>query len=255
MLDLPIVHVTAVDSTNTEEKKNLTMQIGIISSALEHAVPEQMFTTDPLNPADAVSAVKALSKATQQGQRIYHITQANQATALQNINHEPETMAEITNALQTGKEVITHTDAISVPGWSGAGYIIFDPITGDGAYKISGGANGSYLDYYDGDLATGVLFALSVLGLLIGTPGALIAGLLLVFTLFHMFMTFMIIDLQVKGEGCLTNAFSTLTGAFSLAMLVVAKKFGVINTAFITSLYSFMTGKAVKSVSALCGKI
>lgn len=30
-------------------------------------------------------------------------------------------------------------------GWSGAGYIIFDPVTGSGAYKIGGGKNGSYL--------------------------------------------------------------------------------------------------------------
>jgi hypothetical protein len=33
---------------------------------------------------------------------------------------------------------------MSVPGWSGAGYIILDPEPGAGAYKISGGANGSF---------------------------------------------------------------------------------------------------------------
>ncbi len=43
--------------------------------------------------------------------------------------------------------MITHTDAVSVPGWTGAGYIIIDPETetetetGDGAYLISGGGN------------------------------------------------------------------------------------------------------------------
>ncbi len=54
-------------------------------------------------------------------------------------------MSEIRAALNAGKEVITHTDSISVPGWSGVGYIILDPVTGDGAYKISGGANGGWL--------------------------------------------------------------------------------------------------------------
>jgi hypothetical protein len=54
-------------------------------------------------------------------------------------------MTEIRNALAAGKEVITHTDAVSVPGWSGAGYIITDPDTGAGAYKIAGGGNGSYI--------------------------------------------------------------------------------------------------------------
>jgi len=40
--------------------------------------------------------------------------------------------------------VTTHTDNVSVPGWSGAGYIVIDPKTGDGAYLISGGTNGGF---------------------------------------------------------------------------------------------------------------
>jgi hypothetical protein len=72
--------------------------VGALASALEHAIPEQMFVT-PENPGEAVSAVKALQKAASQGQRIYHITQENMATALPNLR----------------KEVITHTDPISVP--------------------------------------------------------------------------------------------------------------------------------------------
>jgi hypothetical protein len=40
--------------------------------------------------------------------------------------------------------VITHTDNIQVPGWSGAGYIILDQETGVGSYKISGGGNGGW---------------------------------------------------------------------------------------------------------------
>jgi len=44
-----------------------------------------------------------------------------------------------------GKTVITHTDPVSVPGWSGAEYIILDPDTGEGAYRIGGGLDGSEL--------------------------------------------------------------------------------------------------------------
>jgi len=36
--------------------------------------------------------------------------------------------------------VIIHSDPVSVPGWTGAGYIVFDPVVGDGAYLISGGS-------------------------------------------------------------------------------------------------------------------
>ncbi len=34
---------------------------------------------------------------------------------------------------------------MSVPGWSGAGYVILDPVVGDGEWKISGGDNGGRL--------------------------------------------------------------------------------------------------------------
>jgi len=59
---------------------------------------------------------------------------------------------------------LTHTDSISVPGWSGAGYIIIDPLTGNGSYKISGGGNG-------GALVATFLVAIFILSLLFITVG------------------------------------------------------------------------------------
>jgi len=66
-------------------------------------------------------------------------------------------MDEIRHALNAGKQVTTHTDAVSVPGWSGAGYIITDPTTGDGAYKISGGGNGGFIE--PGELEKGFFWS------------------------------------------------------------------------------------------------
>lgn len=88
-----------------------------------------------MDPGEAISAVKALAKANAQGQRIYQITPANQGTTLPNIHHHLDTMTEIRTALAAGLEVITHTDAVSIPGWSETGYIILDPGTGSGAFK------------------------------------------------------------------------------------------------------------------------
>ena len=143
-LDIPLETVSAVNDGDWEKRKQFILQIGVLSSALEHAVPEQMFASqDPNEPRpDAISAVKALQKASAAEQRIYHITPLNKDDVLPNIHHDSGTMTEIRSALAVGKEVITHTDAVSVPGWSGAGYIILDSETGDGAYKISGGLNG-----------------------------------------------------------------------------------------------------------------
>jgi len=47
------------------------------------------------------------------------------------------------------------------PGYTGAGYIILDPITGEGAYRISGGGNG-------GSLFTALSFLLNTISIFIG---------------------------------------------------------------------------------------
>jgi len=144
VMNIRIARQLGVHQTDPEPLRNLNLQIGALSSMLEHAIPEQMFVNDQ-NPGEAISAVKALAKANAAEQRMYHLTPANQSTTLPNIHHASDTMAEIRAALAAGLEVITHTDAVSVPGWSGAGYIIFDPVTGSGAYKISDGGNGGLL--------------------------------------------------------------------------------------------------------------
>ncbi|NOR71424.1 MAG: hypothetical protein GQ532_17325 [Methylomarinum sp.] len=191
VFDIPLVNINGANDGNQEKQKQFTLQTGILSSALEHAVPEQMFVNEQ-NPEKAISAVKALQKASAQGQRIYHITKANQSTILSNIHHDSETMTEIRNALNAGKEVITHTDAVQVPGWSGAGYIITDPVTGDGAYKIAGGGNGGFY----GGIAFGITFsslvALSVSAVIstgTGNAGAALAVLALVQILGPLFLS------------------------------------------------------------------
>ena len=148
VFDLPIAGVQLTDGLEQEKTAQFNQQIGLLSSALEHAVPEQMFSTEA-EPADAISAVKALSKANAEGQRIYQMTRDNMASTLPNLNLATETESEIRTALRAGLTVIAHTDNVSVPGWTGAGYIIFDPETGSGAYKISGGANGGVLTCED----------------------------------------------------------------------------------------------------------
>ncbi|MDD5277333.1 MAG: hypothetical protein PHR16_14790, partial [Methylovulum sp.] len=91
---MPMFHIVGQDANDQEKRAGYQFQVGLLSSALEHAVPEQMFV-NAQNPGEAISAVKALQKANAQGQRIYHITPANQATALPNLHHDPLVMEEI----------------------------------------------------------------------------------------------------------------------------------------------------------------
>ena len=112
-------------------------------SAYEHLIPEKLFT-DPTdaNRPQGVSAVKALALAVSQGQKIFTLNAQNQAqqpALLAQISIDPQAMAEIQNALAAGKEVVVHQAPITQSGWTGSGYIISDPATGSGAYKIAGG--------------------------------------------------------------------------------------------------------------------
>ncbi|MBT9100305.1 hypothetical protein KFZ76_21660 [Methylovulum psychrotolerans] len=214
-LDIPLVSVTASDDGDAAHKKQYTLQTGILSSALESAVPEQLFT-NAQNPGEAISAVKALQKASAAGQRIYHITPANQAATLANIHHDADTMADIRNALNAGKEVITHTDTVSVPGWTGAGYIITDA-EGAGAYKIAGGANGGFL------IILGFVFlGIMMLIALISTSVALlpILGLVLAESLLiRQAFTFANFVLQVGQSNCSDDVKKTLV---SKAVFMIA---------------------------------
>ena len=125
--------------------------VGVQGSALEHLIPEQAFKNsrlaadDPLQP-QGVSAVKAIAIAASQGQRIYTLNAANQAihaATISQLGIDPDARQEITDALASGKEVTVHRSTISYAGFTGSGYIIVDPQTGAGAYRISGGLNGA----------------------------------------------------------------------------------------------------------------
>lgn len=124
----------------------LGLQTGLLSSALESAIPEQIFGGQ-VEATQSISAVRALQLAMQQGQRIYHITPVNQAQVLPNLHLDNLALSEINQALAAGKEVIAHTDRISAAGFTGEGYILFDPVSGDGAYKVTGGKNGSSMSW------------------------------------------------------------------------------------------------------------
>jgi len=110
-------------------------------SAMEHIVPEQMFSTET-NKAQGISAVKAIGLAGQEGQKIWTIDDTNLEFALNKINLGADTETDIRNAVNAGKVVTTHTAKINFNGWIGEGYIMIDPKTGAGAYMIAGGGNG-----------------------------------------------------------------------------------------------------------------
>jgi len=112
-------------------------------------ITERLFTdmNDPNHP-QAISAVKAIALAASRGQRVYTLNQDNlnqHASIVASLAINIDVKQEITDALAFGNEVIVHQETISAFGFTGVGYIIVDPDTGAGAYKISSGANGAKL--------------------------------------------------------------------------------------------------------------
>lgn len=140
-----ITLVKALDA-DTSTPIQFLSESGMNSSALEHSVPEQLWSTTA-NPAYAVSAVKALQLANDQGMPIYTINQSNINAILPQLQHDGGTISDIQNAVNAGKEVTVSKADVTFNGWTGCGYIIVDPVTGAGAYMISGGMNGGLLMY------------------------------------------------------------------------------------------------------------
>lgn len=175
-LDIPVNLATASNDGDSEKDKQFVIQSGMLLSALEHITPEQLFNTAPGNLLNAFSAVKALQLASAEGQRIYQVTQTNISSVMPNLNLDEGAEAEIQAAVNGGKEVITHTELVSVPGYTGAGYIILDPVTGAGAYKISGGSNGGFLLAF---LVTVLAFIVAISLLASGTLLGVLGGAIL----------------------------------------------------------------------------
>jgi len=149
---------------------------GLVSSSLEHAVPIQMFG-DPLNRIEGISAVKAIQLAMQSGQKIFQIDQSNVNQALSELSLDVSVENEISSVVRQGRVVITHSSNVSIPGWSGAGYIILDPEIMDGSYKITGGSNGGFWSGFLIGLAISLFAAASLFPFL--APLLVIIGVML----------------------------------------------------------------------------
>ena len=76
-LDIPVGKTIVADNNNRQNFLNYRMQAGMIASSLEHQTPEQMYNTDPNNPVQGISTMKALALANAEGQNITHHIQAS----------------------------------------------------------------------------------------------------------------------------------------------------------------------------------
>lgn len=142
-MDIAYYHSMTVSKDGSQQKAiDYFSATGPRLSALEHQIPEQLFSTIT-EQVHSISAVAALTIAASQGQRIYEVDSSDSAAVLPVLNVGDDVKEDIANAVSAGLVVTVHQSPIVSAGWQGVGYIIHDPTTGAGAYKISGLANGS----------------------------------------------------------------------------------------------------------------
>lgn len=106
---------------------------GYNTSALEHWTLQQVYGKR------SISSVSALQIAALQGQPILTITSAGQVAGL---GLSAQAKTNITNALARGRRALVSQNPISYGGWSGEGYVTYDPVLGSASYLISGNLNG-----------------------------------------------------------------------------------------------------------------
>jgi len=242
-LDIETTRVVRALDNDQQKTIDFAIQTGSIGSALEHQVPEQMFNTDPANPTQGISTVKALQLANQQGQKIYKIDQTNIDTVLPKLNLSSTIKQDIQSSVNAGKYVITHTDNVSVPGWSGAGYAIIDPLTGSDAYMISGGENGGFLQFTTWLFAAlylnfRVIDAFAASNTTTGVLGSM--ARLLVVPMFFLSLTQIGLTCPVEVQSEVIGLLTVLTVTHLTALLILAIAMGPMALLAIALLNQFL---------------
>ncbi len=145
-MDVGMERIIAISKEGNINKEKQYLEIsGLAGSYHEHDIFEK------IKGFSSVSAVKALQTASAMGIPVYKITNTNIGSILPLLQLSSEIMGNIQNAVNAGKEVIASQANIQIDDWIGAGYIIRNPVTGAGAYMISGGlAGGSSTKNADG---------------------------------------------------------------------------------------------------------
>jgi RHS repeat-associated protein len=134
-------------SVSGDEARELDFMIlgGYNGSFHEHNLFEEFFHLE------AISTVKLLSLASEQGMPIYDIDSTNIDTILPLLGVDASVKSAIQTAVGSGHVVKIHQDTLTVKDWSGAGYVDRDPTTNAAGYMISGGLAGGQTTSTDTD--------------------------------------------------------------------------------------------------------
>ena len=119
-----------------EAEREFLMASGLEGSVLEHRVLE-----DDLQ-VPSLSTARALQLATAQGVGVLDLGPADDATVLDPLPIDDGVKAQVREALEAGKHVRIPAGPVTLLAWSGVGYLILDPATGESGWQLQGGYSG-----------------------------------------------------------------------------------------------------------------
>jgi len=139
-VDIKLNHSSiAAKDGNKNTSKLYVENAGMLASFLEGFVPEELFYK---SLGAGSNTARLLDLANTTAVPIHHITAGNISTQLPQLAHSDEVLQDVSNAVASGLEVVIPRTALTNHSWTGSGYIMRDPVTGSGDYRISGGLSG-----------------------------------------------------------------------------------------------------------------
>ena len=106
---------------------------GTLASNMEHMVFEELFDVA------AVSTIKILGLAGQQGVPVYLVTEDNIETVLPELSTYSIVKDNIREAVAQGWIAACPQRNMSLGDWTGQGWLIIDPASGSAGYLLAGG--------------------------------------------------------------------------------------------------------------------
>jgi len=130
----------AIAAPTTEESVRALTQMGSLGSFSEGATWSLLTGRDV---AGSLSAATLLLRANEAQIPIYDLNANNVNQDLPTLALNDDDKADIQSAIAAGDNVLVPAREMRIGGWSGVGYLIVDPSTGAGVWRVSGGLNGA----------------------------------------------------------------------------------------------------------------
>ena len=138
-IDSNTYSVKSLTADETSERMFM-LSSGMMSSLYEGLVWEQ------LTGEKGISTVSVFAQAYDEDIELLGITKENVEEQLEKLNTDDETKQAVKEAAESGMIVTIPERDVTMGDWTGTGYIVTNPETGEGSYMISGGYNGGMLD-------------------------------------------------------------------------------------------------------------